>query len=59
MRPTFESTRPQQNVAVKTARRGWALARAIALVVATGLLVALVLAAVFAGLVIAIDGKLP
>jgi hypothetical protein len=59
MRPTFENARPQQNVAVRTARRGWALARAIALVAATGFLVALVLATLFAGLVIAIDGKLP
>jgi hypothetical protein len=59
MRPGYESTRPQQNVAVRTARRGWALARAVALVIASGLLVALVLATLFAGLVIAIDGKLP
>jgi hypothetical protein len=59
MRPSFESARPQDNVAVRTARRGWALARAIALVIATGFLVALVLATLFAGLVIAIDGKLP
>jgi hypothetical protein len=55
----FGGARPQPNVAVKAARRGWALARAVLLLFATGFLIALVLAAVFAGLVIAIDGKLP
>jgi hypothetical protein len=59
MRPGFENTRPQQNVAVRTARRGWALARAITLVIATGFLIALVLATLFGAVVIAIDGKLP
>jgi hypothetical protein len=63
MSPGFDSTRAQPNVAVraaeKAAGKGWALTRAITLVLATGVLVAVVLATLFAGLVIAIDGKLP
>jgi hypothetical protein len=43
----------------RTARRGWALVRAIALAVLTGLLVALIIATIFGALVIAINGKLP
>ena len=43
----------------RTARRGWALARAIVLTGLTGLLVALILATIFGALVIAINGKLP
>jgi hypothetical protein len=52
-------TRPGSDLAVKAARRGWALVRTAALVVATGVIFALVLATVFAALVIAINGKLP
>jgi hypothetical protein len=59
MPPLEYGTRPGSDLAVKAARRGWALVRTAALVVATGLVVALVLATVFAGLVIAINGKLP
>ena len=43
----------------RTARRGWALVRAIALAAFTGLLVALIIATMFGALVIAINGKLP
>jgi len=57
MRPP--PTRARQGFGVRTARRGWALVRAIALVAVTGFLVAAVLATIFAGLVIAINGKLP
>jgi len=59
MPPGLSRARPRPHAAVRAARRGWALVRAVALVVATGLLVALVCATLFAGLVIAIDGKLP
>jgi hypothetical protein len=44
---------------VRVARRGWALARGVALVGFTGFLVASVVATVFAALVIAINGRLP
>jgi hypothetical protein len=44
---------------VRVARRGWALARTIALVTLTGLLIAVVVASIFAGLIIAINGALP
>ena len=43
----------------RTARRGWALVRAIALAAFTGLFVALIIATIFGALVIAINGKLP
>ena len=57
MRPLPARTRP--GLGARTARRGWALVRALALVGFTGFLVAAVLATIFAGLVIAISGKLP
>ncbi|MET0627656.1 MAG: hypothetical protein ABW033_04270 [Acidimicrobiia bacterium] len=41
------------------AKRGWALVRTVVLVGFTGFLIASVLATIFAGLVIAINGKLP
>ena len=44
---------------VKVARRGTAFVRMLLLVGFTGFLVAAVLATVFAGLVIAINGRLP
>jgi hypothetical protein len=44
---------------MRTARRGVALVRMLFLVGFTGFLVALVLATVFAGLVITINGRLP
>jgi hypothetical protein len=59
MPPGFLDARPSTNVAFRTVRKGWALVRASALVFFTGLLVAMVLAAIFGGLVIAINGKLP
>ncbi|MEX1008481.1 MAG: hypothetical protein WD271_11625 [Acidimicrobiia bacterium] len=58
MPPGFYSARPNTNIAVRTARKGWALVRTGVLVFLTGLLVAMVLAALFGGLVIAINGKL-
>jgi uncharacterized transporter YbjL len=59
MRPGFFGARPRPNFAGRLARRGWALVRTAVLVVLTGLLVAMVLATLFGGLVIAINGKLP
>jgi hypothetical protein len=50
-------TRP--NAGVRVAKRGWALVRTVVLVGFTGFLIASVLATIFAGLVIAINGKLP
>jgi len=44
---------------VRVARRGTAFVRMVLLVAATGFLVATVLATVFAGIVIAINGRLP
>jgi hypothetical protein len=44
---------------MRVARRGTALVRMVLLVAFTGLMVATVLATVFAGLVIAINGRLP
>jgi hypothetical protein len=47
------------NRGVRAARRGTALVRMVFLVGFTGFLVAAVVATVFAGLVIAINGRLP
>jgi hypothetical protein len=44
---------------VKVARRGTAAVRMVFLVAFTGVLVATVIATVFAGVVIAINGRLP
>ena len=52
-------TRTRPNLGVRTAKRGWALVRTVLLVGFTGFLVASVVATIFAGLVIAINGKLP
>ena len=51
--------RPPAGFGRRTARRGWALVRAIVLAAFTGLLVALIIATIFGALVIAINGKLP
>jgi hypothetical protein len=51
--------RARPSFGMRTAKNGWALVRAIVLVGLTGFLVASVLATIFAGLVIAINGKLP
>ena len=51
--------RPGSSRGVKVARRGTAFVRMLLLVGFTGFLVAAVLATVFAGLVIAINGRLP
>jgi hypothetical protein len=55
----YSSARARPNIGLRTAKRGWALVRAIVLIGFTGFLVAGVLATIFAGLVIAINGKLP
>ena len=55
----FSRARPERNAATRLARRGWALARTVLLVFATGLVVAMVLATIFGALVIAINGELP
>ena len=52
-------TRPAPGRGVRVARRGTAFVRMLLLVGFSGFLVALVLATVFAGLVIAINGRLP
>jgi hypothetical protein len=57
--PVLARTRPRPTFGVRAARRGWALVRSILLIGFTGFLVAAVLATIFAGLVIAINGKLP
>jgi hypothetical protein len=59
MPPGVFGARPRPKIAERVARRGWALVRTAVLVVATGLLVAMVLATLFGALVIAINGKLP
>lgn len=51
--------RPPGGFGRRTARRGWALVRAVALAALTGLLIALIVATIFGALVIAINGKLP
>lgn len=51
--------RPGPNRGIRVARRGTAFVRMLLLVGFTGFLVATVLATVFAGLVIAINGRLP
>jgi hypothetical protein len=55
----YSPARARPNLGVRTAKRGWALVRAIVLIGLTGFLIAGVLATIFAGLVIAINGKLP
>ena len=52
-------TRSAPTRGMKVARRGTAFVRMLLLVGFTGFLVAAVLATVFAGLVIAINGRLP
>ena len=52
-------TRSAPTLGMKVARRGTAFVRMLLLVGFTGFLVAAVLATVFAGLVIAINGRLP
>lgn len=57
--PVLTRARPRASLGVRAAKRGWALVRAVVLVGFTGFLVAAVLATIFAGLVIAINGNLP
>jgi hypothetical protein len=58
-RPLPFGTRRRPRLGARIARRGWALLRAVGLIGFTGFLVALIVATVFAGLVIAINGRLP
>jgi hypothetical protein len=51
--------RPGPTKGMRTARRGVAVARMVFLIGVTGFIVAAVLASVFAGIVIAINGRLP
>jgi hypothetical protein len=51
--------RPGRKLGTRVARRGAALVRMVLLVGFTGFLVAMVVATVFAALVIAINGRLP
>jgi len=54
----YGARRPSRRAA-RVTRRGWALVRALVLVGLTGFLIALVVATIFAGLIIAINGRLP
>jgi hypothetical protein len=51
--------RPGPTLGMRVARRGTAFVRMLFLVGFTGFLIAVVVATVFAGLVIAINGQLP
>jgi hypothetical protein len=58
--PTGPSdARPRSHWSIRATRRGWAFARSAVLVLLVGLLIALVVATIFGGIVIAINGKLP
>ena len=57
--PAPFGARPGPGRGVRVARRGTAFVRMLLLVGFSGFLVALVLATVFAGLVMAINGRLP
>jgi hypothetical protein len=59
MSGTPYGARPRARRGVKTAKRGWALVRMIVLIGLTGFLLATIVATIFAGLVIAINGRLP
>jgi hypothetical protein len=59
MSGTPYGARPGTRRGVKAARRGWALVRMIVLIGLTGFLLATIVATIFAGLVIAINGRLP
>ena len=59
MPPLPYDTRATPTRGMKTARRGVAFVRMLLLVGFTGFLVALVIATIFAGIVIAINGRLP
>ena len=59
MSGTPYGARPQTRRGAKTARRGWALVSAIVLIGLTGFLLATIVATIFAGLIIAINGRLP
>ena len=59
MPPLPFGARPGPGPGVLAARRGWALVRMVLLVGFTGFLLAAVVATVFAGMIIAINGRLP
>jgi hypothetical protein len=51
--------RPPASFGRRSARRGWALLRALVLAGLTGLLIALIVATILGAIIIAINGKLP
>jgi hypothetical protein len=57
--PVSFGARPTPTLGMRTARRGMAVVRMVFLVGLTGFLVATVIATAFAGIVIAIKGRLP
>lgn len=59
MPPMPFGARPGPTLGMRVARRGTAFVRMLFLVGFTGFLIAVVLATVFAGIVIAINGQLP
>lgn len=59
MPPMPFGTRRGPTLGMRIARRGTAFVRMLLLIGFTGFLVAMVVATVFAGLVIAINGRLP
>jgi len=59
MRPPPDGIARPPSLAARLGRRGWALLRTAVLVALTGLLVAGVIATMFSGLLIAINGRLP
>ncbi len=59
MSPAPYGARQRPTRSRRAARRGLALVRGIVLIAATGFLIAAVVATIFGGLVIAINGRLP
>jgi hypothetical protein len=59
MPPLPFGARPGPSPGALAARRGWALVRMVLLVGFTGFLLAAVVATVFAGMIITINGRLP
>ena len=52
-----QARRPRPGFGIRTARRGWALVRAIVLAVLAGVLMALIIAAIFGLIVMAVDSN--
>ena len=57
--PVPLGARPGPHKSVRAVHRGMAVTRMVFLIAVTGFIVAAVLASVFAGIVIAINGRLP